>query len=67
MSADIDVLVQGSSILIDPVSDRGDQWVERNIPAGTPRWSSAYVVDQGTYLVLLQQMQRAGLGIRNIG
>lgn len=67
MSADIDVLVQGSSIMIESVSDRGDQWIAQNIPANTPRWSSAYVVDQQTYLVLQERMQRALLVIRKVG
>lgn len=67
MSADIDVLVQDSSILNESVSDKGDQWIAQNIPASTPRWSGAYVVEHQTYFVLHERMQRAFLVIRKVG
>jgi hypothetical protein len=67
MSIDFDVLVQGSSIMLESVSDKGDQWAERNIPAGTPRWSNAYVFDQQSFASILARLQREGLGVRQVG
>ncbi len=67
MSIDFDVLVQGSSYLLEPCSDRGDDWVETHIPPGTQKWSSAYVFDQMSFAAIQVQIQRAGLGIRQVG